>query len=249
MEPKTSQRHLFNLTPVTHDTAVLIFSRFAAEEARAKGYQRAVGKKGGLQLAGGVIGHTIREARLSGLPIYTFFSDKQTGQTFGERLANSIDWVYDAGFENVIVIGTDCPSLTADTIITAAARLKQNAAVLGPSPDGGTYLIAMHRSAYCRNSFLGTSWLTADVFDHLKRYFKSAGVSFHILPVHTDIDHWSGLLLWQQKHASNCLSLLLTQILAGFLSTNHFSSACRFVLQLRLLKELLRGPPGLLCTF
>jgi glycosyltransferase A (GT-A) superfamily protein (DUF2064 family) len=68
----------------------------------------------------------------------------QSGTSFGEKLQNAIEHLSDSGYEQIIVIGTDCPEFQSTDIQTAIDKLATHRLVLGPDHRGGCYLIAFH---------------------------------------------------------------------------------------------------------
>src|SRR5438552_5625985 len=75
-----------------------------------------------------------------GADVHVFTSGRQHGSTFGERLSNAVKDLAQSGYEQIVIVGRDCPQLNADDIRSAFERLGQNRAVLGPDHRGGCYL-------------------------------------------------------------------------------------------------------------
>ncbi|EEW54693.1 TIGR04282 family arsenosugar biosynthesis glycosyltransferase [Limosilactobacillus antri] len=67
----------------------------------------------------------------------------QHGANIGERMNNAMATVFAAGYQEVVLTGSDLPELTAQTIRRAFAVMKE--IVIGPSADGGYYLIGAQR--------------------------------------------------------------------------------------------------------
>lgn len=67
----------------------------------------------------------------------------QHGENIGERMNNAMATVFAAGYQEVVLTGSDLPELTAQTIRRAFAVMKE--IVIGPSADGGYYLIGAQR--------------------------------------------------------------------------------------------------------
>lgn len=227
--------------------AILIFSRFAAEEAKVKNYAYAVGRKGGNKLAGHLIQHTLDEAKQSGIPVYSFFSDKQKGNSFGERLANAIEEVFAKGFTNLIIAGTDSPDISTALFQKAARKLNQYGMVLGPSNDGGVYLIGINKGAYNRQTFLQIPWLSSAVFQSLKTYAAGIGVELCIEQKGEDIDCVSDLLEWKGINKDQPLALLFATILAAYQTPKKVFNTLILLLHFRALQFCLRGPPIIIC--
>ncbi|NRA49734.1 MAG: DUF2064 domain-containing protein [Phaeodactylibacter sp.] len=167
----------------THSTALLFFVRDEREEARLK----PLGNDTGISTV--VIRklneHIHREATLTGLPFFTIKGNEQVGQTFGERLSNAYQSVFDKGFERVIAIGNDCPELNASLMLQAAKQLEGQSVVLGPTEDGGAYLIGVQRAAFRKEQFSKLPWQTAKVYSSLLNW---AGGEVAVLNASFDID-------------------------------------------------------------
>jgi uncharacterized protein len=87
----------------------------------------------------------------------------------------------------VLVIGTDCPVLTADHLQTAAAALHAgNDAVVFPADDGGYVLIGMNQPQ--PSLFANMRWSTADVMDETRRRLKASGLAWQEPVTLWDVD-------------------------------------------------------------
>lgn len=86
----------------------------------------------------------------------------------------------------VLLIGTDCPSLTPQLLRAAAEALVDYDAVLGPSTDGGYYLLGLR--ALRAEVFEGIPWSTASVAEDTRRVLAEADLSTWELPPLSDID-------------------------------------------------------------
>lgn len=151
-------------------TVILVFSRNAKEEAKAKKYGHLFGNKGGCALASELIQHTVKEAKKSSLPVIQFYSNLQRGDSFGERLTHAIDQTFAKGYNRIIISGTDAPSINSKQFIDVCNKLKTHQLVLAPSFDGGVYLIGIAKDAYYRQAFLEIPWLGNSVFQSLINY-------------------------------------------------------------------------------
>lgn len=168
----------------------MLFTRTAREEARAKSFGFGSSQDGNRAIARSLIRHSMGVAQQTGLTVLTSYSHQQVGNSFGERLANAMEDVFAQGFDRVIVIGNDCPSLTSALLRQANGKLASEDIVLGPAHDGGVYLIGMNRSAWNRNAFLSLPWQSADLNQAWEAYPGSICelVLFH------DVDHYEDLL-------------------------------------------------------
>ena len=112
----------------------------------------------------------------------------QRGGSFGERLMNAATDLLHVGFQSCCLINSDSPTVTPDAFRLAAVQLQgaDNRIVLGPSDDGGYYLIGM-RKAYFR-LFEDIDWSTERVFTQTLDRAQELALNVHVLPKFYDID-------------------------------------------------------------
>jgi rSAM/selenodomain-associated transferase 2/rSAM/selenodomain-associated transferase 1 len=85
-----------------------------------------------------------------------------------------------------IAIGTDCPTLPASRLHLARVLLETHEAVIGPSEDGGFYLLGVRR---CPEGLLdGVAWGTAAAHDQTLERIRRAGMTAASLPSAFDVD-------------------------------------------------------------
>ncbi len=102
----------------------------------------------------------------------------------GARLQRAFTREFGAGARRVCVIGTDCPSLTADDLDDAFDALEEHDAVLGPALDGGYWLLGL--SAPHPAAFDGIDWGTSDVLAQTR--FRLEGLRVTELTSRRDLD-------------------------------------------------------------
>ena len=170
------------------NTALLLFTRSQHEEARVKDFSSVHSLRSNSLIAGHLISHAEKTARSTGLPCFVINSAHQHGNTFGEKLSDAFQQIFKLGFENVIAIGNDCPSLSAQDLRTAAFQLTSKQAVLGPASDGGLYLIGLNKSAFHAISFSALPWETAIVQDMMQVYLSDKAITYILSYVKEDID-------------------------------------------------------------
>ena len=113
----------------------------------------------------------------------------QKGSTLGERLKNAVFWGFDQGYKQVIVIGSDLWNIDQETLKVAFKSLKNSDFVIGPTFDGGYYLIGMH--FHLSSLFENVSWSTHRVFEQTMN--NLIGYKIEILEKKNDIDCSSDL--------------------------------------------------------
>ncbi len=112
----------------------------------------------------------------------------QRGETLGERLISGADELLSNGFESVCLINSDSPTLPPQILRTAASLLEEDGdrVVLGPSQDGGYYLIGLKHTH--RSLFELIAWSTADVLAHTIERAVEINLAIEFLPTWYDVD-------------------------------------------------------------
>lgn len=138
-----------------------------------------------------------------GGPFATFRLRPQTGSGLGERMERAVLEAFAGGARRVVVVGSDCPALSADRIRCAFRELSNAAgAVFGPADDGGYYLVGV--GAPTPFLFRGLSWGGSAVLAASVSRCRSAGMPYALLPVESDVDTAEDLLAlrrWAAGHA------------------------------------------------
>lgn len=110
----------------------------------------------------------------------------QQGDGLGERIEHAFGALLEGSRARAIVIGSDCPELRAPRINEAVRALETHDLVLGPTEDGGYYLIGLSRPAPAL--FRELAWSTGSVFEQTRARAKGAGLSIAVLPALADLD-------------------------------------------------------------
>jgi rSAM/selenodomain-associated transferase 1 len=110
----------------------------------------------------------------------------QTGDDLGARMARAMADVFALGYRQVLVIGTDLPTLPGSAFGDAVKLLADHDLVLGPAMDGGYYLIGLRKPA--PDLFAGIPWSTDRVLALTTQKAAALGLTIALLPVRRDID-------------------------------------------------------------
>ncbi len=116
------------------------------------------------------------------------------GNNFGERFTNSLYRVFSSGYEQVIVIGNDCPDIDANLIVQSFGKLKNRNTVVGPSTDGGFYLLGLNN--FEQKLFNNIEWNTGKVLAQLLCNLSKMNEEVYLLHVLSDIDNHKSLSDW-----------------------------------------------------
>jgi uncharacterized protein len=108
----------------------------------------------------------------------------QEGENLGDKMRKAIQDRFAEGYERVVIIGSDSPSLPSSYIYRAVGSDKDM--VLGPSTDGGYYLIGMRGKVV--EIFKDVTWGTETVLQETCEHLEQNGASLELLPVWYDVD-------------------------------------------------------------
>jgi rSAM/selenodomain-associated transferase 1 len=118
----------------------------------------------------------------------SFIYVPQQGDNLGERMKNSFSNAFEEGFRRVVLIGSDSPDLPVDFLRNAFVELQTHDMVLGPSVDGGYYLIGFRDTTFLPFVFDDISWSNPTVLQETITKVKNTGHSLSLLPIWSDVD-------------------------------------------------------------
>ena len=185
-----------------NNAALIVFLR-APEQGRVKTRLAAkVGDARALQVYETLLLHTLRQAEplrcskaawyADGIPSndlsapYGFIAHAQLGDDLGARMELAFRTAFEAGHAPVVIVGTDCPSVSEDLLREAFTSLEDHDAVIGPARDGGYWLLGMRRMT--AEVFNGKKWSSDSVRRDTIADLERLGLSFALLPELIDVD-------------------------------------------------------------
>jgi hypothetical protein len=117
----------------------------------------------------------------------------QRGEGFGERLYFAVEDLFKCGFESVCLIDSDSPTVRAENFGQAVELLtaREERVVLGPSDDGGYYLIGVKKPH--RHLFEEIDWSTERVLNQTMQRATEIGLEAKLLPSGYDVDDGASL--------------------------------------------------------
>jgi rSAM/selenodomain-associated transferase 1 len=142
----------------------------------------------------------------------------QRGEGLGERLERAFRKAFRMRYQEVIVIGTDSPWMGTECLRTAFTSLAQHDLVLGPTDDGGYFLLGL--SKFVPQVFRGISWSTEKVCTQTLRMARRAKLSTKLFANEFDLDRpedlaRAGRLLKKDPSRSPALAKAIQQIRAA----------------------------------
>jgi hypothetical protein len=124
---------------------------------------------------------------------------RQEGSDLGKRMLNAFKYAFQKAYRKVVIIGSDCFDITPKIIQEAFKAIPQNNFVLGPTHDGGYYLIGM--TALHVSLFKNKKWSSDEVLQDTLIDIRNMNGSYKLLPELTDIDTEADLELSTNKKA------------------------------------------------
>ena len=108
----------------------------------------------------------------------------QNGSDLGDKMLSAFQWAFNEKYKNVILIGTDLWNISESMLIRARNVLENKDFVIGPTYDGGYYLIGMKKIK--KKIFQNIPWSTNRVLEETLKKIKNDSVYF--LGIENDID-------------------------------------------------------------
>ncbi len=127
-----------------------------------------------------------------------------------ERLTGAFDEQFNEGYKNVAAIGADCLILSEQDIGNAFRDLDSNDAVVGPTEDGGYYLIGLSRMI--PELFNNISWSSEQVFSQTNRILHSLSLQSCTLEIKYDIDTYDDLKRFIQESCDGIAANMLNTL-------------------------------------
>jgi uncharacterized protein len=186
---------------------LIIFTRYPEPGNAKTRLIPALGAEGAADLHRRMTEHTIVQARLlqkhRPISIVVHFTGGSSNQMqhwlghdlqyhpqhsgdLGDRLIYAFQLAFDQGATNVMVIGTDCPDVTAKLLANGFEKSKAHSLVIGSASDGGYYLIGLQK--LIPDLFLNIAWSTNVVLTQTLKIAKHLQLEVAYLPMLNDID-------------------------------------------------------------
>lgn len=104
----------------------------------------------------------------------------------GKRMEHAFREAFTRNYAYVMMIGSDLPTISSDMIQSARHGLREHDVVIGPSKDGGYYLIGLKKPA--PELFTNIPWSTHQVTNRTREKANELGLSFTLLSQQQDLD-------------------------------------------------------------
>jgi rSAM/selenodomain-associated transferase 1 len=131
----------------------------------------------------------------------------QQGHDLGQRMTEAFTWAFTHHYERVVVIGTDSPDLPLAFLQQALDALHTRDITIGPSQDGGYYLIGFSRPGFTDTVFEDIAWSTPRVYQQTCDRISQTRCQVHTLPAWYDVDTQEDLVQLIETHTERPSSL------------------------------------------
>lgn len=207
-----------------NSTALIFFTQTPEASSRSKSWLKSVEYNYKLHFR--VYERMKSIAKAANTSLYIINEHNQVGHDFQQRLWNAIDGVFRKGYDAVLTMGGDTPTLTLEILNEALSQLVLGKNVLGPSRDGGTYLLGFQKDSYEHIRSHNIEWFSGVDFSQIKSLLSPGNL--WVGPKLADWDSYSDIRrelsnsphyhLWTIlfKNLSFCDSFIATDALHGF---------------------------------
>ena len=189
------------------DIALILFVRHPEPGKVKTRLAKVIGDEKALDVYNLLLNHTRQITIPANCPKFVYYTDKviehdlwtlpgynkrqQSGADLGERMSNAFKDLFEQGFKKVIIIGSDCYQLQTEIINQAITALTGVDVIIGPTFDGGYYLLGMSR--FIPKLFVDKKWSTEQVATQTIETISKLNLSYNLLEKLYDVDEASDL--------------------------------------------------------
>lgn len=182
--------------------ALIIFARNPVRGKVKTRLAATMGDDKALSIYQSLLEHTVQITQQLPYDCYVFYADgiskndvwpddlylkkNQEGKDLGQRMLHAFDTLFQQGYQKIIIIGTDCFELSSFILLDAFTALDEKEVVIGPSEDGGYYLLGMRQ--FFPFLFEEKAWSTDSVYSSTVQQLVIQNIRYEILPILNDID-------------------------------------------------------------
>ncbi len=205
----------------SHKNALMIFTRNPELGKVKTRLAVTVGDQSALDIYTFLLKHTATVTEKLEVDKYVFYSEKirtndlwdeqiyrkkaQQGTDLGARMEQAFTDLFQAGYEKVIIIGSDMYDLDQNDLEQAFNALEASEVVIGPAKDGGYYLLGMKQlmPALFQHKNWGTDTVLQDTLEDLKEVVVTQLEARNDIDYFSDIRHIEALQHLLPEHLDN----------------------------------------------
>jgi hypothetical protein len=189
----------------TSKKALIIFTRNPELGKVKTRLAKSVGDKSALNIYKFLLKHTVEITKNVSADKYIFYSENihrddmwdpeifrkklQSGEDLGEKMNNAFSELFEMGYGNILIVGSDIYDLSQKDIENAFEVLQKNQLVIGPAEDGGYYLLGMKELH--SKIFQNKNWGTSTVLEETLIDLRNEKVM--LLEERNDIDYYEDI--------------------------------------------------------
>lgn len=186
---------------VSEKNLLIIFTRNPEIGKVKKRLAAGIGDAAALKIYIHLLKHTVEVTKALPIKKWVFYSEEipqrdiwdeavfskklQKGQDLGAKMEQAFYSGFEAGYENIIIIGSDLFDLTEKDLKMAFLELQQHDAVIGPATDGGYYLLGL--KSIPLNIFKNKKWGSNEILSATLKDLKK--LNYKLLEPRNDIDY------------------------------------------------------------
>ncbi len=136
------------------------------------------------------------------IPSTNFYTQK--GHNLGERLLNAFK-DFSISYEKIVIIASDVPTISSETINNAFNVLKEKDVVLGPTIKGGYYLVGLRKP---KEIFSTIKWSHEEVLQKTIELIEKNNLSYALLEKRADVNEFKDLKTYSKENLSECPNTL-----------------------------------------
>jgi rSAM/selenodomain-associated transferase 1 len=191
------------------NTALIVFVRHAEYGKVKTRLAKVIGDDNALRVYSLLLNHTRQLTQPLNCRKFVYYADavidhdlwsgpgftkrQQFGKDLGERMATAFKDLFEQGFKKVLIIGSDCYQLNSEIVEQAINELQNHDVVIGPTFDGGYYLLGLNQ--YVPGLFADKTWSTELVITETLKDVKELNLSYSLLQKLHDVDNAADLEL------------------------------------------------------
>jgi uncharacterized protein len=145
----------------------------------------------------------------------------QAGDNIGERMAAAFEYCFAHNINQVILVGSDIPSLDSRVMLSAATSLASHDITISPAYDGGYCLIAMKRETYQPRIFKNVPWNTDQVLQTTLKRCAECELDAELLDTLQDIDTIEDFKAYCRNISDNAIATNLSLASSGYMTKRY----------------------------
>ncbi len=199
-----------------NDPVLMIFAKYPTPGRCKTRLAKVIGDRAAAELATAFLRDSVRRFETVDGTEVRVFGDTEKADTFvellghcrfepqgggdlGARMRRSFARLFSEGRPG-IALGADTPGLPLTRVAQACATVRRGEVALGPSVDGGYYLLGLPRPFDgWERLFDGLDWGRRTVLGQTRDVLRSCGVAWTELEPARDIDEWRDLVQWVEE--------------------------------------------------